>query len=46
MGQPAPTLAFSTRPITAGNPGWLVKMPDPKPLDVTEGYGETVAGSA
>src|SRR6202167_6536824 len=45
VAQPAPTLAFSAQPITAGNPGWLVKMPDPKPLDVTERYGEAAAGS-
>src|SRR5580704_7768528 len=45
VAQPAPTLAFSTQPITAHNPGWLVKMPDPKPLDVTERYGEAAAVS-
>jgi hypothetical protein len=38
VAQPVPTLAFSTRPITAHNPGLLVKLPDPKPLDVTERY--------
>ena len=35
VAQPAPTLAFSTQPITARNPGRLVKLPDPAPLDVT-----------
>src|SRR3984957_15657802 len=45
VAQPAPTLAFSTRPISAHNPGWLVKMPDPKPLDVTERYGEAASVS-
>ena len=45
VAQPAPTLAFSTQPITAHNPGWLVKMPDPKPLDVTERYGEAASVS-
>src|SRR6201999_1410157 len=45
VAQPAPTLSFSTRPITAGNPGWLVKLPDPRPLDVTERYGEAIAVS-
>src|ERR1700683_1590400 len=34
VGQPAPTLAFSTRPITARNPGWLIQLPDSKPLGV------------
>jgi hypothetical protein len=45
VAQPAPTLAFSTQPITAHNPGWLVKMPDPKPLDVSERYGEAASVS-
>ena len=45
VAQPAPTLAFSTKPITASNAGWLVKMPDPKPLDVTERYGEAASVS-
>ena len=29
VAQPAPVLAFSTRPISAANPGWTVKLPDP-----------------
>jgi Purple acid Phosphatase, N-terminal domain/Calcineurin-like phosphoesterase len=45
VAQPAPTLAFSTRPVTAGNPGHLVKLPDPKPLDVTQRYGEAASVS-
>jgi hypothetical protein len=45
VAQPAPTLAFSARPITAHNPGHLVKMPDPKPLDVTERYSEAASVS-
>jgi hypothetical protein len=32
---PAPMLAFSTSPITADNPGELVFLPDPVPLDLT-----------
>src|SRR6185437_437679 len=44
-GQPAPTLAVSAQPITAHNPGRLVKMPDPKPLDVTQRYGEAASVS-
>jgi len=45
VAQPAPTLAFSTQPITAHHAGWLVKMPDPRPLDVTERYGEAASVS-
>src|SRR5690349_12009222 len=45
VAQPAPTLAFSAQPITAHNPGRLVKMPDPKPLDVTQRYGEAASVS-
>src|SRR6201999_2686137 len=43
--QPAPTRAFSAHPITAHNPGRLVKMPDPKPLDVTQRYPEAASVS-
>jgi hypothetical protein len=43
VAQPAPVLSFSTQPISARNPGWLVKLPDPRPLDVTERYGEATA---
>jgi alkaline phosphatase D len=43
--QPAPTLAVSTGPITAGNPGRLIKLPDPKPLDVTQRYEEAASVS-
>jgi hypothetical protein len=42
VAQPAPTLAVSTQPITAHNPGRLVKLPDPAPLDVARRY-ETAA---
>jgi hypothetical protein len=45
VAQPAPALAFSNQPITEHNPGWLVKLPDPRPLDVTERYGEATAVS-
>src|ERR1700753_589598 len=45
VAQPAPTLRFSNRPITAHNPGCLVKLPDPRPLDVREKYGEATAVS-
>jgi Purple acid Phosphatase, N-terminal domain/Calcineurin-like phosphoesterase len=43
VAQPAPVLSFSARPITAHNPGWLVKLPDARPLDVAERYGEATA---
>ena len=45
VAQPAPVLAFSTRPISPANPGWTVKLPDPQPLDVTKRYGEAAAVS-
>ncbi|HEY4095450.1 MAG TPA: fibronectin type III domain-containing protein [Baekduia sp.] len=34
---PAPMLAFSTSPITTDNPGELVFLPDPAPLDLQQG---------
>lgn len=34
---PAPVLAYSTAPITAANPGALVFLPDPEPLDLSQG---------
>jgi Purple acid Phosphatase, N-terminal domain/Calcineurin-like phosphoesterase len=43
VAQPAPVLRYSARPITAENPGWLVKLPDPRPLDVAGQYGEASA---
>jgi Purple acid Phosphatase, N-terminal domain/Calcineurin-like phosphoesterase len=33
--QPAPTLAYSTAPITPARPGRFVGLPEPLPLDVT-----------
>src|SRR6478736_3540274 len=45
VAQPAPPPAVSAHPITAHNPGRLVKMPDPKPLDVTQRYGEAASVS-
>src|SRR5580692_5373254 len=35
---PAPTLAYSRRPITAASPGRVVALPAPQPLDVTQRY--------
>jgi hypothetical protein len=43
--QPAPTLAYSTRPITLANPGHLIKLPDPQPLDVTRRYEDVASVS-
>lgn len=34
---PAPTLAYSTRPISATNRGKAVALPEPMPLDLTKG---------
>jgi len=38
VAQPAPILAYSTSPITATQPGRVVRLPEPKPLDVTQRY--------
>jgi hypothetical protein len=43
VAQPAPTLAYSTSPITASKPGTVVVLPDPTPLDVTKPYPDAVA---
>jgi hypothetical protein len=45
VAQPAPALAVSAKPITAANPGRLVKLPDPKPLDVTQRYADAASVS-
>jgi len=45
VAQPAPTLAWSTRPITDANPGRLIKLPDPSPLDVTRRYDDAASVS-
>jgi alkaline phosphatase D len=45
VAQPAPTLAWSTRPITDASPGRLIKLPDPSPLDVTRRYDEAASVS-
>jgi hypothetical protein len=41
VAQPAPTLAYSRFPITLANPGRIVKLPEPKPLDVSKRYHRT-----
>jgi hypothetical protein len=38
---PAPTLAYSPRPITAANRGRVITMPEPQELDVTKERGPT-----
>jgi alkaline phosphatase D len=45
VAQPAPTLAYSSSPISAANPGRLVKLPDPRPLDVARRYEEAATVS-
>jgi hypothetical protein len=45
VAQPAPFLAYSTRPITASNPGRRVRLPEPAPLDVTRHYPEAASVS-
>ncbi|HXW46129.1 MAG TPA: metallophosphoesterase family protein [Streptosporangiaceae bacterium] len=43
--QPAPTLAFSLFPISPANPGRVVQLPAPQPLDVTQPYPRASAVS-
>jgi len=45
VAQPEPVLAISTRPITKANPGKLVRLPAPRPLDVTKRAGPASAVS-
>jgi Purple acid Phosphatase, N-terminal domain/Calcineurin-like phosphoesterase len=45
VAQPRPTLAYSTSPITRERPGRLVRLPEPKPLDVTRRYPEAASVS-
>jgi Purple acid Phosphatase, N-terminal domain len=45
VAQPAPTLAVSDRPITRHNPGQLIKLPDPAPLNVTRRYEDAASVS-
>lgn len=32
VAQPAPSLTFSDQPLSAGNPGHVIKLPEPKSL--------------
>ena len=34
--QPAPELAYSTAPISQRRPGQIIRLPEPRPLDVTQ----------
>src|SRR3984957_17476120 len=45
VAHPAPTLAYSTSPITAGHPGQVVKRPPPSPLDVRRRYSRAASVS-
>jgi hypothetical protein len=36
VAQPAPVLTYSTAPITAQDPGTMVRLPAPAPLDMTK----------
>jgi alkaline phosphatase D len=45
VAQPAPSLAISTRPITAEHPGERVRLPKPAPLDVTRRYDSAASVS-
>jgi hypothetical protein len=36
--QPAPTLTYSTSPLSSSNPGRTIQLPQPQPLDVTQAY--------
>jgi hypothetical protein len=43
--QPAPKLSYSTKPITADNPGKVVHLPPPAPLDLAWPRPEAAATS-
>ncbi len=45
VAQPSPKLAYSREPITAHNPGKMVHLPKPAPLDLTRPRGEAAATS-
>jgi Purple acid Phosphatase, N-terminal domain/Calcineurin-like phosphoesterase len=45
VAMPAPTLSWSARPITAGNPGRTIQLPEPQPLDVTQRFPQASAVS-
>ena len=38
VAQPAPTLAYSRSPIGPGNPGRVIRLPEPRQLDVSKHY--------
>ncbi|HEX4832174.1 MAG TPA: metallophosphoesterase family protein [Trebonia sp.] len=43
--QPAPALAYSTKPVTRHNPGQVIRLPHPQPLDVAKRYEQASAVS-
>ncbi len=43
--QPAPTMAYSRFPISSANPGRIIQLPEPQPLDVTQRYPRSSAVS-
>ena len=45
VAQPAPKLAYSREPITARNPGKVVRLPEPEPLDLRRPRPEAAATS-
>ena len=45
VAQPAPTLVYSTAPITAQHPGRMVRLPAPAPLDMTKRRPKAAATS-
>jgi len=45
VAQPAPTLAYSRHPITAENPGKVIALPAPEPLEYTRPRAEVTAVS-
>jgi hypothetical protein len=45
VAQPAPFLVYSNKPITTGNPGRKVRLPEPAPLDVTRHYPQAASVS-
>ena len=45
VAQPAPVLAYSREPITAERPGRVVRLPEPRPLDLARRYDQAAAVS-
>jgi alkaline phosphatase D len=43
--QPAPTFAYSTKPVSEHNPGKVIHLPHSEPLDATKRYADAAAVS-